>query len=219
MSNAERIIEPTFLFRFAAPCFSIKQLWKKTNVKLADKYRLPNFGQLNDKESYADVRAAWNDEGLVFTVEVAGKKKSLWCREDKPEDSDGFHLWIDTRDTKNIHRASRFCQRLAFLPAGSGPKYELPTAKKVDIRRAREPGRPIQPGVLQIQSKVTPAGYTVAALVPADALIGYEPSEQSRIGFTYAIIDSELGNQYFSVGDEFPFTEDPSLWGTLELSK
>lgn len=217
MAASERIIAPTFLFRFSVPCLSVKQLWGSGEVKLAEKHQLPCFSELAGEPAYADVRAAWNNEGLVFTAEVTVKKKSLWCREEKPEDSDGLHLWIDTRDTKNIHRASRFCQRLAFLPAGGGPKFEEPTCKKVDIRRAREPGRPIQPDVLQIKSKVSKTGYSLAALVPADALIGFEPAEQSRIGFTYCIVDSELGNQHFNVGDEFPFAEDPSLWSTLEL--
>lgn len=218
-NSTERIISPTFLFRFSIPCRPVKTLWKVKGVTLPESHRIPCFGELNGEPSFADVHAGWNDEGLVFTLEVTGRKKTLWCREDKPEDSDGLHIWIDTRDTKNIHRASRFCQRLAFLPGGTGPKHELPTAKKVDIRRAREPGRPVQPDVLKIQSKVTATGYSLSGLVPTDALIGYDPDEQSRIGFTYMVADSELGKQYFNVGEEFPFAEDPSLWGTLELTK
>jgi hypothetical protein len=33
------------------------------------------------------------------------------------------------------------------------------------------------------------------------------------------VIDRELGWQTFNVGPEFPFQDDPSLWGTLELVK
>jgi hypothetical protein len=32
------------------------------------------------------------------------------------------------------------------------------------------------------------------------------------------VVDRELGWQTFTVGPEFPFVEDPSLWGTLELT-
>jgi hypothetical protein len=39
------------------------------------------------------------------------------------------------------------------------------------------------------------------------------------LGFTYFIFDRELGQQFFSLGSEFPFASDPSLWGTLELTK
>jgi hypothetical protein len=43
--------------------------------------------------------------------------------------------------------------------------------------------------------------------------------EHPRLGFCYAVMDRELGWQTFTVGPEFPFAEDPSLWGTLELEK
>ena len=43
------------------------------------------------------------------------------------------------------------------------------------------------------------------------------PAEQPAIGFTYCVIDRELGTQTFTVGRELPFDEDPSLWGTLDL--
>jgi hypothetical protein len=48
---------------------------------------------------------------------------------------------------------------------------------------------------------------------------GFDTEEHSRLGFSYAIVDRELGWQTFSVGPEFPIQEDPSLWGTLELTR
>jgi hypothetical protein len=60
-------------------------------------------------------------------------------------------------------------------------------------------------------------GYLLQACVPAEALTGFDPAEHGRLGFTYAVVDRELGWQTFSIGPEFPFVEDPSLWGTLEL--
>jgi hypothetical protein len=62
-------------------------------------------------------------------------------------------------------------------------------------------------------------GYSIEAFVPAAALTGYSPADQPAIGFSYAVIDRELGWQTFSVGPEMPFLEDPSLWGTLELAR
>jgi hypothetical protein len=35
----------------------------------------------------------------------------------------------------------------------------------------------------------------------------------------YHIRDQELGDQFLSVGWEFPFADDPSLWAVLELVK
>ncbi len=31
--------------------------------------------------------------------------------------------------------------------------------------------------------------------------------------------DAELGEQFLTVGREFPYDHDPSLWSTLELTK
>ena len=87
---------------------------------------------------FADVRAAWNRTGLSLSVRVAGKKQTPWCRAARAEDSDGLHLWIDTRDTHNIHRASRYCHRFVFLPAGDGPQFQRPVAVWLPINRAKD---------------------------------------------------------------------------------
>lgn len=167
---------------------------------------------------YADVRAAWNPSGLVFTVRVGGKRQLPWSRAQRPEDSDGLHLWIDTRDTHNIHRASRYCHRFAFLPLGEGPQFQRPAALWLPINRAKENPRPVPQGTLQVRSQLAADGYSLEAYVPAKALTGYDPAEYPRLGFFYAVMDRELGWQTFSSGPEFPFAEDPSVWGTLELS-
>jgi hypothetical protein len=44
-------------------------------------------------------------------------------------------------------------------------------------------------------------------------------NDHTRLGFNYAVIDRELGWQTFSLGQEYPIREDPSLWGTLELQQ
>ncbi len=42
---------------------------------------------------------------------MTGKRQTLWCRESVLESSDGLHLWIDTRNSRDVHRATRFCHR------------------------------------------------------------------------------------------------------------
>ena len=54
---------------------------------------------------------------------------------------------------------------------------------------------------------------------PAVTLTGFDPAEHPRIGFTYQLLDRELGLQTFSVGEGFPYQEDPSTWATLEMEK
>lgn len=134
-------------------------------------------------------------------------------------ESDGLQVWLDTRDTHNVHRASRFCHRFACLPFGGGRKRNEPLADQLLINRARENARPVRPGDLKCRSEQRVDGYLLELFLPAAALTGFEPAEHPRLGFTYAVFDQELGEQAFTVGGELPYDEDPSLWGTLELVK
>ena len=206
-----------FLFRLSVPCLYQQELWTDRGIQLGQDYRLPDFGRLEGRAAFADVRVAWSQAGLAFTVRVAGKRQRPWCRETRLDDSDGLQVWIDTRATQNIHRASRFCHRFVFLPAGGGRTLEESVADQLLINRARENAKPVRPGGLKIRSEKRVDGYVLEAHVPAAALTGYDPEEHKRLGFTYAISDRELGCQTLSVGPEFPFRDDPSLWSALEL--
>jgi hypothetical protein len=216
---AEALITPTMLFRFAAPCWHTKERWTAAaGIALGEKYRLPSFGELGGKKTFADVRLAWNEAGMALNVTVRGKQQPIWCRDSRLDDSDGVQLWIDTRNTQNIHRAGRFCHRFLFLPTGAGGKGDEPAAMLLAINRAKESPREIDQRSLQVRSELKRDGYALAAFIPAGALTGYSPADQKSLSFSYAVIDRELGWQTFSVGPELPFTDDPSLWGTLDLT-
>lgn len=180
---------------------------------------LASFGELEGRPIFADLRASWNESGLSFSVQVSGKGQPPWCRESRLDDSDGLHVWIDTRDTHNIHRATRFCHRFAFLPAGGGRRMDEAVGDILTIDRAREHPVPPARNCLKVRSEQRIDGYFLQAMVPGEALTGFDPAEHPRLGFTYAVVDRELGWQTLSVGPEFPITNDPSLWGTLELVK
>ncbi|MEX0676635.1 MAG: hypothetical protein WD063_06140 [Pirellulales bacterium] len=214
---SEQLLPTRFLFRFAAPCLYEANLGSGEPRELAAAHRLPSLGELDGEKPFADVRAAWNEAGLALSVRVEGKKHPNWCRETRLDDSDALQVWIDTRDTHNIHRASRFCHRFIFLPGGAGRNYEKPVADQMLVDRARENANPVRPGQLQVASEKRVGGYVLATFIPAAALTGFNPVDHPRLGFTYFVFDRELGQQYFSVGSEFPFASDPSLWGTLEL--
>ena len=66
-------------------------------------------------------------------------------------------------------------------------------------------------------AKASATGYTLTAFAPAAALGGYDPAQQPRLGFTYAVLDRERGLQTFAAGPEFPYEEDPSCWAELRL--
>ena len=218
VAMSEQLIAPPFLFRFSIPCLFTKKAWSTEGVQLDTRFRLPSFqSALGAGPQFADLRLAWRNDGIVFHLQVRGKKQSPWCRESRLDDSDGLSLWIDTRDTQSIHRAGRFCHRFVFLPQGEGAKLERPVAELLNIHRAKENPKQPQRGALQVRSERRVDGYLMQGFIPATAMTGYDPTEHLRLGFYYAVTDRELGWQTFSLGAEYPFQSDPSLWGTLEL--
>ncbi len=217
MSNP--LLPTRFLFRFSAPCRYREPLWTDRGAGLDESHRLAGLVELEDRIAWADVRAAWSESGLAFTACVRGKSQPPWCRAARPEDSDGLQLWIDTRDVHNVHRAGRFCHRFIFLPGGGGRRLDEPVAETLVINRAREQPNPIRSGLLKARCENRGDGYVLEVMIPAEALTGFDPGEHSRLGFTYAVMDRELGEQTFGVGSPMPYQEDPSLWATLELQR
>ena len=237
------LLPTRFLFRFSAPCRYRDPLWMAHGAQLDDKHRLIGLAELEQAEKgtgpicaqhpkgrsgkldlspflpWANVRAAWSEAGLAFSVHVQGKRQPPWCRAGRTEDSDGLQVWIDTRNVHNVHRAGRFCHRFVFLPLGGDRKLDQPVADVLAINRARELPKPVREGLLKVQSHKRADGYVLDTLIPAEALTGFDPTEHPRLGFTYAVVDRELGEQTFSVGKPMPYHNDPSLWATLELAK
>jgi len=215
---AEALIPPRFLFRFEVDVKRADSIWTaKEGVVLDETYRLPNLADLDSERSPADVRMAWNENGLAWWIRVEGKEQMPWCRESRLDESDGIQLWVDTRATTNVHRATRFCHRYVFLPRGGGPSAEEPVADQMLINRARENARPVRPRELQVKSRVSESAYELSCCIPAIALNGYDPLGQPKLGFTYALFDRMLGLQTFSIGPGFPYEEDPSCWAQARL--
>ena len=217
-------VAPRFLFRFSQPVYRAEPIWSPKGIALDPSYSLIDLASLdsgtpNHERPFAEVRMAWSPKGLAFNAEVKGKKQLPWCRDSRLEDSDALEVWIDTRATHNIHRASKYCHRFVFLPAGGGRQASEPIADQLLINRARENARPVRPRELQCVSQVQKTGYRLSAFVPATALEGYDPANYRSLGFTYAVRDRELGLATFASGAGFPFEEDPSCWATLELAE
>jgi hypothetical protein len=211
------LIDPTVLFRFEVTLRKHAVGWSDKGLKLPESCRIPSFGALADRPVFADVRIAWNESGIAVHLLVAGKRQLPWCRETRPEDSDGFHLWIDTRCSPGIHRATQYCHRFLWMPSGGGSNRERPVVSHVSINRARSQPKPIASDQLKVAAVPRHDGYELSGWVPADALTGFDPTGQPRIGIYYAAIDRELGWQTLSLGPEFPVMDDPSLWGEAVL--
>jgi hypothetical protein len=216
---ASSLLPTRFLFRFSAPCRYRDPLWTAQGANLDESYRLPQLLELEGRPAWAEVRAAWSEAGLAFAAHVRGKQQPPWCRESRLDDSDSLQVWIDTRDVHSVHRATRFCHRFIFLPCGGGSRLERPLAGVLPINRAREEHHPIQVESLRTSCQRQGNDYILEVMIPSDALTGFDPVEYSRLGFTCAVIDRELGQQTFGVGGPMPYQEDPSLWATLELQR
>jgi hypothetical protein len=209
-----------FLFRVAHPCCHVKDVPREDGDRLLDlpeRCRVENFAAMDGKRNFADVGLAWNELGLAVQVEVRGKEQALQGHEARPRGSDGVTLWVDTRDARTSHRATRYCHQFHLLPTGGGPDNDEPVFAQSKINRALQGAPLCQPGAVPFRCAPVKRGYLVEAFLPAAVLNGFDPEQNPRLGFYYAVRDAELGEQVLSVGPEFPYWEDPSLWGVLEL--
>lgn len=217
-TKPEPLIDPSFLFRFEIRLRQYEMKWSSKGLTLPETCRLPSFGALGERPVFADVRMAWNASGIGLTVNITGKRQLPWCRDSRLDDSDGFHFWIDTRCSPGIHRATQYCHRFLWMPAGGGPKREHPVAAWIPINRARANPKPVSPSELKIAAYPRHDGYQMSGFVPASGLTGFDPASQPRVSLYYAVVDRELGWQTLTLGPEYPVLEDPSLWGEAVLA-
>lgn len=218
------IVPNRFLVRVAHPCPFVKGMPDDSDdadhlVELPDAARLDNFAALDAGHNFADVRLAWNEFGLGVQATVTGKDQPPAGDADRPWGSDGMSLWIDTRDARTSHRASRFCHQFHLLPAGGGADKDEPALVQTKINRALQDAPLANPGDVPFRALRVKGGYRLEAFLPAAALNGFDPEQHPRLGVYYVVRDQELGNQFLGVNGDFPFADDPSLWAVLELVK
>lgn len=212
------LVPHRFLFRVAHPCPYIKDMPKGERLfELTASARIDNLSGMDEEKNFAELSLAWNEAGLAVQVEVRGKDNLPQGDASRPRSSDGFTLWLDMRDARTSHRATRYCHQFHFLATGGGPERDEPALVQTKINRALEDA-PLSPAsAVPFLANIKKSGYVIKAFLPAAVLHGYDPEQHPRLGFFYAIRDDELGEQVLSVGPDFPFWEDPSLWSTLTL--
>jgi hypothetical protein len=208
----------SFLYRFRFPC-----KYAAVGTVLDGAFQLPKVNELEDSDVRSnlpyDFLIGWNDTGLLFSLIVTSKKRSLWCRSTQPEESDGIQICLDTRNIKDIHRASRFCHRLVFMPIGNGREQSQPSAVWLPIHRAKEHPNTIDLSRIKMQSTVSASEYRLDVFLPGKILTGFDPVEYPNLGFHFVVQDQEHGNSYFLAAPPLPHDQDPSLWGTLAMSQ
>lgn len=218
---ATELLPPSFWFRLALPCRRVETMPREAAggrlLDLPAACRLPAPARWEGREPFAELRAAWNPRGLGLAVEVRGKRGRPSTAPAEPDFRDSVHLWIDTRDTRDIHRASRYCHRFVAypVPGRGGPAAcelqqrpipraaaEAPRGRIEEIRRAAE-----------FHDRL----WRLELFIPAAILHGFDPETNRRLGLMVQVIEPGQGEQFLGVGREFPIESDPSLWQTLEL--
>jgi hypothetical protein len=216
-----QLVPNRFLFRVCHPCPFVADIPDDDE----DLFHLPlscqvsNYADMDGKDNFADFRLAWNEQGLALELDVRGKQRPPAGDAQKPRYSDGLSLWIDTRDARTSHRASRFCHQFHFLPAGSGDERDEPAFVQQKIHRALQDAPLAPPEAISFRCRRLATGYRLAAFLPAEVLAGFDPEQNPRMGFYYVVRDGELGEQTVSAATDLPYAEDPTLWGVLELMK
>jgi hypothetical protein len=183
-----------------------------------DAFLLPDLGSLDGQAPFGRIWAAWNETGLFIACRVEGRRAPLRCNPKEFWKGDNLRVCTDMRDTRDIKRASRYCQQFHLLPAGGGKGGNEPVAGGARIHRAAEHA-PLPPaGSITIAGSRRGGVYAMEAHISADALAGFDPAEHPRIGLCTMLEDIELGQQYLTVGDDLNWHIDPSTWPTAVLT-
>lgn len=210
------LVPTRFLFRFE---LAIRRLKRPIAVDgdlsdWPDECLLPPLHKLEGKLTFAEVGLGWNDDGLYLACRVRGKTRPPRCVPEKFWTADNIRLMTDMRDARDIRRATRFCQHFYFLPVGGGRDRRQAVAGTHRIQRATAHAPLIASDRIAVASAVEERGYTLEAHIPGDALAGFDPSAQTRIGLCVVVEDAEHGQQSLTVGDDLNWHSDPSTWAT-----
>lgn len=190
---------------------------KGSLLDLPDACVLPSLAPLDNRVSWATVRAGWNAEGLGISIRAEGMAADA-LEADRPEGFAAVSLWIDTRDTRNVARATRYCHRFEVgLKLAPDKKGLVATVEQRPIARATADAPLCPPDLPVSRAALSKNGWTLEVFLPARALHGYDPETNRRLGFAYQVSDHRREDQFLGVGRDFPIGENPSLWATLEL--
>jgi hypothetical protein len=217
---SKQLLPQTFWFRTASHCTRIAEIPRLTGITrlldLPEACALPDFCQLDGESNWAEVRVGWNNGGLGIAVHASELSDQQLVR-DRPEGFANVNVWIDTRDTRNVSRATKFCHRYTARLTVVGPrKLNVEVAQK-PIARALGDAPICRPQVIETRAEVGRSEWMLEIFLPVSILNGFDPDTNRRLGFAYQIADHVHPDQFLTIGREFPLGENPSLWSTLEL--
>ncbi len=217
----KELLPPVFWFRYSFDCLLVQDIPRKDKqsglLNLPDSCRLIDTVSIAGQKAWAELRVGWNPGGLGIQVTTSGKQSPYVYDSEVPEASDGLQLWIDTRDTRTIHRASRFCHRYSAIVVPSGKTFLGVELRHREINRAATEPSGIRADRVLTNAVRTPDGWKLELFFPPSTLSGFDPDVNRRLGFYAIATDPLRGEQSLGPDRDFPTAEDPSLWNTLVL--
>jgi hypothetical protein len=218
---AKTLLPQAFWFRFAFPCARLEGIRQGdasgSLLGLPPECALPDLKPLENSRRWAEVRLAWNSRGLGVTVISDGVAPQP-LTEPRPEGFAVSQFWIDTRDTRNVSRATRFCHRFVVRLDRVGSRGRLQAhLTQRPIARAMADAPLSRTDDLPVRAELSRAGWLFELFLPGQVLNGFDPDTNRRLGFAYQISDHTRDDQFLGVGRDFPMGENPSLWATIEL--
>lgn len=175
---------------------------------LDEKCLLPSLEDLCTEENFAHIYLAWSKEGIH--CEAAFQSAFTSSYYPRIDQGDSIELMIDSRDVKAPFN-TRFCHHFVFLPK------EVDGHQAVELTKFRTEDRhdlcdPAELFVKRLNSK------RIKIFIPSRCLVGYDPEQFRRLGFTYKINRFNGAPQHFAaVSDDFQIEQQPALWSSLRL--
>ena len=215
-----QIIPSSLLFDFSLPVGQCSPPSHRKTGRLLKQSEVSSLflpASLNGQPLFATVAAGWNSNGLGFVFHVSGKPAPCAGSSSGVQHSDCVLIWIDTRASGNVHRATEYCHHFACLPsddqADGNPSVVVQPIAQQRIQRIES-----NPEKMTCRTHAKNDGYELEVWIPGDQLYGFrEVAELGKLGFYCVVQDSHLGDQPLTVGDDFPISYDPSTWVQLEL--
>jgi hypothetical protein len=218
---AKPLLPQAFWFRFATPCTRVEGIPRANSsaglLDLPATFALPDLKPLDGGEGWAEVRLGWNSSGLGITV-IASGITPQHLAERRPEGFAVAQFWVDTRDTRNVSRATKFCHRFVVRIDRAGARGRL---------QAEVTQRPIARAVAEapigrfdeipVRVELSRTSWVLELFLPSQVLNGFDADTNRRLGFAYQLADFIRDDQFLGIGRDFPVGENPSLWTTLEL--
>ena len=218
---AKPLLPQAFWFRFAFPCTRVEGI-PHANASagllgLPAACAVPDLEPLENSPRWAEVRLGWNTQGLGITV-IADGVAPQQLTERRPEGFAVAQFWVDTRDTRNVSRATRFCHRFNVrIDRGESRGRLQAQVTQRPVARATADAPLSRCDEVLTRAELSRTGWLLELFLPGQVLNGFDPDTNRRLGFAYQIADHVREDQFLAVGGDFPIGENPSLWATLEL--